>query len=110
MTLGIVAADAYELAPYAKRLASCEGFGPVGRYAARGETSSGDAVRMTAFGPGFAAAARGTAAILAGGPVDVLISTGTCGALAASLALGQIVVDSRDHQPRTAATDRKSVV
>lgn len=110
MTLGIVAADAYELAPYAQRLASCEGFGQVGRQAARGETMHGDAVRMTAFGPGFEAAARGAAAILAAGPVDVLISTGTCGALEASLALGQIVVDSRDHQPRTPATYRSGPI
>ena len=104
MILGIVAADAYELAPYARRLASCEGFRQVGRHAARGKTMDGDAVRMTAFGPGFGAAARGAAAILAGGPVDVLISTGTCGALDESLALAQIVVDSRDHQPLTQAT------
>jgi nucleoside phosphorylase len=110
MTLGIVAADAYELEPYAKRLASCEGFGHVGRQAARGRTEHGDTVRLTAFGPGFRAAARAADAILAGGPVDVLISTGTCGALAADITLGEIVVDSRDHQPCTTAPYRRGPI
>ena len=65
---------------------------------------------MTAFGPGFRAAARAADAILAAGPVDVLISTGTCGALAADLALGEIVVDSRDHQPSTTAPYRRGPI
>ncbi len=110
MTLGIIAADPYELAPYARRLAFCEGFGQVNRRPARGATLAGDAVRLAAFGPGFRAAARGADAILAGGPVDVLISTGTCGALSPGLVLGEIVVDSRDHQPDTGAEYRRGPI
>ena len=110
MTLGIVAAEAYELAPYARRLSSCEGLGAIGRATVHGETSGGDTVRMTAFGPGFRAAARGAAAILAEGPVDVLISTGTCGALELGLRLGEIVVDPRDTQPRSAPPHRQGVI
>jgi len=110
MTLGIVAADAYELAPYAGQLAHCQGFGQVGRAVATGQTAAGDAVRMTAFGPGFRAALRGAEAILASGPVDLLISTGTCGALDAALKVGDIVVDSRHHQPQTSVAYRRGVI
>ncbi len=110
MTLGIVAADAYELEPYRRRLAHCQGFKQVGRSAARGETQQGDSVRMTAFGPGFQAAARAANAILAGGPVDLLISTGTCGALSPDLNLGEIVVDSRHQQPTISGPYRRGVV
>lgn len=110
MTLGIVAADPYELEPYAQQLTAVTGFRQVGRATARGTTANGDAVRMTAFGPGFRAAARAAEAILADGPVDVLISTGTCGALSPSLALFDIVVDARDHQPVTDAAFRSGTV
>jgi len=110
MTLGIVAALAYELAPYAGRLAHCQGFDQVGRTMATGQTATGDAVRMTAFGPGFRAAARGAEAILAAGPVDLLLSTGTCGALDPALQLGDIVVDSRHHQPQTSAAYRRGLI
>lgn len=110
MTLGIVAADPYELEPYRQRLAHCDGFDRVARSPVQGETRHGDTVRMTAFGPGFRAAARAAQAILAGGPVDLLISTGTCGALCADLPLGEIVVDSRHRQPTTAAPYRRGVV
>ena len=110
MTLGIVAAEAYELETYAGRLTACEGFGQVRDSVATGETAHGDAVRMAAFGPGFRAAARGAEAILAAGPVDVLISTGTCGALDPGLELGEIVVDCRDTQPLAAPAYRRGVI
>jgi adenosylhomocysteine nucleosidase len=110
MTLGIVAADPYELEPYSQRLTSVTGFRQVGRSAASGTTAEGDTVRMTAFGPGFRAAARGAESILSAGPVDVLISTGTCGALSPELSLFDIVVDARDHQPVTEAAFRSGRV
>ena len=110
MTLGIVAADPYELAPFAKQLAHCEGFTQVNRQAARGETAAGDAVRMTAFGPGFRAATRAANAILAAGPVDLLISTGTCGALDPQLQLRDIVVDARFTQPQTEMGYRRGAI
>ncbi|MBY0507448.1 MAG: hypothetical protein K2X03_26275 [Bryobacteraceae bacterium] len=107
MTLGLVAADPYELAPYASRLAACES---LRRAPALGRTQSGDTVRLAAFGPGFRAARRAAEAILAAGPIDLLISTGTCGALDPSLALGDIVVDPRGQQPRTALAFRSGLI
>jgi adenosylhomocysteine nucleosidase len=110
MTLGIVAADPYELAPYARQLTGVEDFRQVSRSPARGTAPHGDTVRMTAFGPGFRAAARAAQAILSDGPVDVLISAGTCGALSPELTLFDIVVDARDHQPSTGAAFRSGLV
>ncbi len=110
MILGLVAADPYELEPYSQRLAACERFADVSRRSVQGETKDGDTVRMTAFGPGFRAAARAAEAILEAGPVDVLISTGTCGALLPDLQLGEIVVDERDTQPVTASAFRRGAI
>lgn len=110
MTLGIVVSEAYELAGYAVRLASCGNLSGVGHGTVHGQTAQGDAVRMTAFGPGFRAAARAAEAILAAGDVDLLISAGTCGALDPQLRLGDVVVDSRYHQPVTAPSFRRGVI
>ncbi len=110
MTLGIVAADPYELEPYAQRLARCESRSPLSKQAVHGETHSGDQVRLAAFGPGFRAAARAADAVLQSGPIDLLISTGTCGALSPSLTLNEIVIDPAGHQPRTAPPYRSGPI